>query len=233
MASAPGWQRRTGGRSSLRGGERDANASPRRSRRNRRDTDRSPHIPPVMPDSETPGFRQGFSAGAKPAHGALSPRGSTVADGGGTAGTCSLAQGWEGARPKPGKTPGAGALPPPPQRAFPGRGRSCGRQTGRVAVELRGRLTGTGRRLGRLASQFAVGAVIAYQRLLSPLHPPSCRFYPSCSAYALAAYREFGFCLATWLSVRRLLRCHPFHPGGFDPLPPATRSSAWNGRHTG
>ena len=64
-----------------------------------------------------------------------------------------------------------------------------------------------------------VGAVKAYQRLVSPLLPPSCRFYPSCSAYAVGALERHGAMKGSWLTVRRLARCHPFHPGGVDPVP--------------
>lgn len=58
-----------------------------------------------------------------------------------------------------------------------------------------------------------------YQRLVSPLLPPACRFYPSCSQYAALALRRHGAARGTWLTVRRLCRCHPFHPGGIDPVP--------------
>jgi uncharacterized protein len=61
--------------------------------------------------------------------------------------------------------------------------------------------------------------VRGYQRLLSPLLPPSCRFYPSCSQYALEAIRRYGALKGSWLAVRRLARCHPFNAGGFDPVP--------------
>ena len=64
-----------------------------------------------------------------------------------------------------------------------------------------------------------VGAVKAYQRLVSPLLPPSCRFYPSCSAYAVTALERHGALKGSWLAARRLSRCHPFHPGGVDPVP--------------
>ncbi|HET9726479.1 MAG TPA: membrane protein insertion efficiency factor YidD [Gemmatimonadales bacterium] len=63
------------------------------------------------------------------------------------------------------------------------------------------------------------GLIRAYQRFLSPALPPSCRFHPSCSQYALEAVTRYGALRGSWLAVRRLARCHPFHPGGFDPVP--------------
>jgi putative membrane protein insertion efficiency factor len=60
-----------------------------------------------------------------------------------------------------------------------------------------------------------------YQRFVSPLLGPRCRFYPSCSNYALQAVQQFGTLRGTWLTVKRLLRCHPWHPGGYDPVPSA------------
>jgi len=62
-----------------------------------------------------------------------------------------------------------------------------------------------------------------YQRFLSPLKPPTCRFYPTCSNYGLEAVKRFGAVKGGWLTVKRILRCHPFHPGGFDPVPEKTQ----------
>lgn len=59
----------------------------------------------------------------------------------------------------------------------------------------------------------------AYQLLISPLLPQACRFYPSCSAYAADAIRIHGSLRGAWLALGRLVKCHPFHPGGVDPVP--------------
>jgi putative membrane protein insertion efficiency factor len=61
--------------------------------------------------------------------------------------------------------------------------------------------------------------VRVYQRLISPLLPPSCRYYPSCSEYAVTALQRFGPLKGTWLAARRLGRCHPWSPGGVDHVP--------------
>lgn len=57
-----------------------------------------------------------------------------------------------------------------------------------------------------------------YQALVSPLLPPSCRFTPTCSAYAMEAIKKYGALRGSYLGLRRLLRCHPFHSGGYDPV---------------
>jgi putative membrane protein insertion efficiency factor len=61
--------------------------------------------------------------------------------------------------------------------------------------------------------------VRAYQVVLSPLLPAACRYYPSCSVYAVEALERYGAARGGWLAIRRLARCHPFRPGGFDPVP--------------
>lgn len=58
-----------------------------------------------------------------------------------------------------------------------------------------------------------------YQKFISPALPPSCRFSPSCSQYALEAVSKYGALKGIWLGLRRLIRCHPFNPGGYDPVP--------------
>lgn len=58
-----------------------------------------------------------------------------------------------------------------------------------------------------------------YRRFISPMKPPSCRFYPTCSLYALQAVSCHGVLRGGFLALKRILKCHPFHPGGYDPVP--------------
>lgn len=64
-----------------------------------------------------------------------------------------------------------------------------------------------------------------YQFTLSPVLGRQCRFHPTCSWYGLEAYRRFGPIRGSWLTLRRLARCHPFHPGGYDPVPLSSKPS--------
>lgn len=68
-------------------------------------------------------------------------------------------------------------------------------------------------------AKFLMGAVRFYQRFISPTMPPSCRYYPTCSEYTLQAIAKYGALKGTWLGIKRISRCHPFHPGGYDPVP--------------
>lgn len=83
-----------------------------------------------------------------------------------------------------------------------------------------------------MAAKPLVLLIKGYQRFVSPFLPPSCRFYPSCSAYAVEALTVHGVLRGSWLTVRRLLRCGPWHPGGLDPVPPRRDRDQDPGNHT-
>ena len=87
---------------------------------------------------------------------------------------------------------------------------------------------GDGRRPVARALLAAVGF---YQRAISPVFPPRCRFQPTCSAYAAEAIAVHGAGRGTWLALRRLLKCAPWHPGGLDLVPPARTSPPGTVRH--
>ena len=72
----------------------------------------------------------------------------------------------------------------------------------------------------KLPARFVAAPIVLYRRWISPALPARCRFYPSCSAYALEAVQTHGAIKGIGLAIWRLLRCHPFHPGGYDPVPP-------------
>ena len=65
-----------------------------------------------------------------------------------------------------------------------------------------------------------ISLIQGYRRFISPMFPPTCRFQPTCSTYALEAISTYGTVKGGWLAIKRILRCHPFHPGGYDPIPP-------------
>jgi uncharacterized protein len=76
------------------------------------------------------------------------------------------------------------------------------------------------------AARLLMLLLTGYRLFISPLLGPRCRFYPSCSAYALEAVQVHGALRGSWLAVRRLSRCHPFHAGGLDPVPPRAAGPA-------
>jgi uncharacterized protein len=67
-----------------------------------------------------------------------------------------------------------------------------------------------------------INLVKGYRTVISPLYLPTCRFQPTCSQYAIEAIDRHGVLKGSWLATTRICRCHPFHPGGYDPVPPAT-----------
>ncbi|MDQ0881853.1 putative membrane protein insertion efficiency factor [Peribacillus sp. V2I11] len=70
-----------------------------------------------------------------------------------------------------------------------------------------------------MLKKILMGIIRFYQVALSPLKPPTCRFYPTCSHYGLEAINRFGPIKGSWLAIIRILKCHPFHPGGIDLVP--------------
>nr|WP_314266155.1 membrane protein insertion efficiency factor YidD [uncultured Moellerella sp.] len=71
-----------------------------------------------------------------------------------------------------------------------------------------------------LGSKILISVIRGYQLVISPLLGPSCRFNPTCSNYGIEALRRFGMIKGSWLTVKRILKCHPLHAGGDDPVPP-------------
>ncbi len=65
----------------------------------------------------------------------------------------------------------------------------------------------------------AIKLIRLYQRAISPLFPRTCRYYPTCSQYTIEAINKYGCWRGCWLGAKRILRCHPFHEGGYDPVP--------------
>jgi len=73
--------------------------------------------------------------------------------------------------------------------------------------------------MGAVLQKIFLAMIRFYRRQISPLLPPSCRYTPTCSEYAYEAISRFGAGYGLWLAVKRLLRCNPFFPGGYDPVP--------------
>ena len=76
----------------------------------------------------------------------------------------------------------------------------------------------------KLLKKIIIALIHFYQLALSPLKQPTCRFSPTCSQYSIEAIERFGVIKGTYLSVRRILKCHPFHEGGYDPVPEKWKS---------
>ena len=73
--------------------------------------------------------------------------------------------------------------------------------------------------ISKLVNYLLIGLVQFYRYALSPLMPSTCRFYPTCSMYMLQALQRYGPLKGSYLGIKRILKCHPFHKGGYDPLP--------------
>ncbi|WP_212696547.1 membrane protein insertion efficiency factor YidD [Vallitalea pronyensis] len=71
----------------------------------------------------------------------------------------------------------------------------------------------------QLFKKAALGLIVFYRKYISPMKQPSCIYTPSCSAYTYEAITKYGFMKGAWLGVKRICRCHPFHKGGYDPVP--------------
>ena len=73
--------------------------------------------------------------------------------------------------------------------------------------------------IGRIGKRVATALISGYQYLISPLFPSTCRYVPSCSQYTKEAIQKYGVIKGSYMGARRILRCHPFHAGGYDPVP--------------
>lgn len=67
--------------------------------------------------------------------------------------------------------------------------------------------------------KFLIFLIRIYRKFISPVKPPSCRFYPTCSMYAIQAIEKYGALRGTFMAIKRILKCHPLNPGGYDPVP--------------
>ncbi len=82
----------------------------------------------------------------------------------------------------------------------------------------------------KIVKRTVQGPIRFYRKFISPLTPPSCRFVPTCSAYALEAIEVHGAAKGTWLAAKRISKCHPLHAGGYDPVPPRAERKSKQGR---
>ena len=74
------------------------------------------------------------------------------------------------------------------------------------------------KRIGNFLKRMMIMAIRCYQKFISPLFPPTCRFYPTCSTYFIQALEKYGVLKGSYLGIKRILKCHPWHEGGYDPL---------------
>ncbi len=79
---------------------------------------------------------------------------------------------------------------------------------------------------------FFICTIGLYRRYISPFFPPTCRFTPTCSEYAIEAFRRKSTLRALWMTLVRIAKCHPFHPGGYDPVDPVEKQAPHGREHT-
>jgi uncharacterized protein len=101
-------------------------------------------------------------------------------------------------------------------------------QVGQGRLPDRGAMNGNSIR--KIINAVPILLIRFYQTFLSPLLGPSCRYQPTCSNYALEAFRQHNLLFASWLTIWRVLRCNPFSKGGYDPVPPAKMTTAGNSK---
>ncbi|MDF7805836.1 membrane protein insertion efficiency factor YidD [Pontiellaceae bacterium B12219] len=82
----------------------------------------------------------------------------------------------------------------------------------------------TGNRISELPARAAILLIKGYQKMVSPYLGPHCRFHPTCSHYCIDALKQHGMVFGLWLGMKRICKCHPFHPGGVDPVPKKKRT---------
>lgn len=83
--------------------------------------------------------------------------------------------------------------------------------------------------MSKIINKLFILIIRLYQFIISPLFPSSCRYYPTCSSYAVESFEKHRWYHALWLSIKRVGRCHPWHEGGYDPVPPSEKTGIKHG----
>lgn len=173
-----------------------------------------------MADTETRGVRPRVSCRKEPAHAAFSAGSGAGCGSNQSPWFSGVSAGGQGPRSQPGQAPHTRVLSGSKGSAAGVGGGGCRGQTRGSEPRPMGYRPATRRGPAGLAVAALDLLLATYQLAISPLYPASCRFYPSCSSFAREALRVHGLWGGGWRAAARLLRCHPLHPGGFDPVPP-------------